>query len=125
MSIGTPKSSGAALIDFDAPPVVMAPERAADLVGRKVGEIAALPGDGIPSTWSPIWMIERGRSNRRVIFCGGDLDLCMPSNEAVPDRKRVKDWKHLLWNERMRLIGPFRDPLAALWRKFRETAENA
>jgi hypothetical protein len=124
MADGGPRVNGAAVVGFEPPPIVIAPERAADVVGARPGQMIALPCEHLPADWTPVWLIERGRSHRRVIFCGGDLEHCVPSCEPVPDRKLVRDWKHLLWNERMRLAGPTRDPLAGLWRRFKEVAEN-
>jgi len=123
-SAGEPRALGAAVIGFEAPPVVIATERSADIIGPRPGQIATLPGDPLPSDWIPIWLIEHGRANRRVIFCGVDPELCAPTNEPVADRRKVRDWQRLLWNERKQLAGPTRGPLVALWRRFKEAAQN-
>jgi hypothetical protein len=123
LSMEGPKAIGAAVMGFQPPPIVIAPERAADVIGQRPGQLAALPGD-LPKDWSPVWLVERGRSNRRVMFCGINPKDCAPLSEPVPDRKRVKDWKDLLWSERMRLAGPTRAPLADLWRQYKEIAQD-
>lgn len=119
-----PRALGAAVFGFEAPPVIIATERTADIIGAKPGQIATLPGDPLPTEWIPVWLIEHGRSNRRVIFCGADPEHCAPSGESVSDRRKVRDWQRLLWNERRQLAGPTRGPLVALWRKFKEAAQN-
>jgi hypothetical protein len=123
-SESTPRVLGAAVFGYEAPPVIIGTERTADIIGSKPGQVATLPGDPLPTEWTPVWLIEHGRSNRRVIFCGADLEHCDPQSEPASDGGKVRDWQRLLWNERRQLAGPTRGPLVALWRKFREAARN-
>jgi len=120
-----PRAFGATILSFDAPAITLAPARPADMLGPRPGQLVTIPGDELPTDWTPVWLIEHGRSNRKVIFCGSNLDQCAPLNEPISNRKKVKDWKRLLWNDRMRLNGPTRGPLVALWRQFKEAAEHA
>lgn len=119
-----PKALGAAVSGFVAPPVVIATERGADLIGPQPGQIVTLPGDAVPADWTPVWLIEHGRGNRRVIFCGSDPAKCSPVSASTNERRRVREWKRVLWNERKQLAGPTRGPLVLLWRKFKEAAEH-
>ncbi len=119
------KAKGAFVLGFNVPAVFMAPERKSNILGKRPGEIVSFPGDEPPVTWEPVWIIEQGRANRRVIFCGTNADRCAPSTEVLQDKKSVREWKTILWNERKKLLGPSRAPLAALWMKYKEVAEHA
>jgi hypothetical protein len=121
---GRPRADGAAVYDFIPPPLVLAPERGADLIGARPGQIACIPDEAIPSDWSPVWMIEHGRSNRRVTFCGSAPEQCVPMKQPMGDQRKVRSWRRVLWNERMRLAPPCRGPLASLWREYKEVARN-
>ena len=118
------KVTGAAVLGFDVPHVFMAPERRSNILGKKPGEIISFPDDAPPVGWEPVWIIEQGRANRRVIFCGTSVERCTPSTEKVADKKRVREWKTILWNERKKLLAPSRSPLSALWTKYKERAEH-
>jgi hypothetical protein len=119
-----PKASGAEVISFETPPIPMSSDRPAELVGPRPGQLASLPSEELPTDWTPVWLVEHGRDNRRVIFCGDNFDSCVPISTPIGDRRKVKAWKHLLWNGRKRLNGPTRGPLVSLWRQYKELAEN-
>ena len=83
-------------------------------VGRKTGQISS----SIPEDWTPVWIISKGRRSQ-VFFCGGNLAESEPISIVCKDRKKLKDWKKLLWGERNTIrLRTQSDDLCSLWRKF-------
>ena len=118
-------ATGAFVEQFSAPSFIAPPERSSDLIGATVGNILTIPRDPIPTDWAPIWLIEHGRSNRRVFFCGDDPEHSTPTGNTSNNRKANRAWKEILWNRRKQLAGPTKKPLASLWSKYKEIAKNA
>lgn len=114
---------GPTIVGFE-PPLLLNIENSADLVGAKVGQIVRIPAEKQPDEWNPVWIIERGRNNRRAGFCGSAPDACRPFRDGTFDRKKAREWKNVLWYDRKHLQGPKRGVLAALWAEYREVAKN-
>jgi hypothetical protein len=118
-----------AVTSFPSPSydIVFLPEAANDgrliFVGRVPGEIAFLGAGERPSGWKPVWVIVMHRKGK-AIFCGDDLTDAAPTRGALPDKKRVEDWKHVLWYRRKRIVPPAHDSLHRLWNAYQEEARK-
>ncbi|NJL89204.1 MAG: hypothetical protein HC916_04915, partial [Coleofasciculaceae cyanobacterium SM2_1_6] len=88
-------------------------------IGRKTGQISS----SIPEDWTPVWIISKGRRSQ-VFFCGGNLTESEPISETCKDRKRLKEWKKLLWGERKTVYLPTQPDLRSLWKRFEKEAER-
>lgn len=75
--------------------------------------------------WDPCWVIESKRRSRRVFFCGLSVDSSKPQKKSLLSKKQIKQWKKLIFNDRMKLIGPRNNVLAGLWRQYQHAAKNA
>jgi hypothetical protein len=124
ISFEGPRVTGGTAVNYNPPPIFMVPAKRSDVIGRRPGEIAVIPDEPPPTDWSPVWIVERGRSNRRVIFCGSDIQYCVPSKEEIPDKKRVKSWKDLLWYDWRKLRSPSLALLSSLWKQYRDVAKD-
>jgi hypothetical protein len=124
-SDGTSGFAGALVKDFDCPSFnfntllpIQGKQRVV-FVGRKTGQISS----SIPEDWTPVWIISKGRRSQ-VFFCGGNLAESEPISINCKDRKRLKDWKKLLWGERKTVYLPTHPDLRSLWKRFEKEAER-
>lgn len=115
---------GGKVSGFFAPRFVYCFDRPAFLIGAQPGQIVSIPAESPPKDWQPVWLVEQGRGKRRAVFCGGDPAACMPMSEGIADRKKVREWKRILWYDRRNLTGPTRGQSAGLWARYREVAER-
>lgn len=117
--------TGALVTDFDCPNFnfntllpIQGKQRIVFL-GRKTGQISSL----VPEDWTPVWIVSKGRRSQ-VFFCGGNLAESEPISGTCKDRKRLKDWKKLLWGERKTVCLPTQSDLRSLWKRFEKEAER-
>ncbi len=117
--------TGALVTDFDCPSFnfntllpIQGKQRVV-FVGRKTGQISS----SVPEDWIPVWLVSKGRRSQ-VFFCGGNLAESEPISVTCKDRKRLKDWKKLLWGERKTVYLPTHPDLRSLWKKFEKEAER-
>lgn len=117
--------TGALVADFDCPSFnfntllpIQGKQRIV-FVGRKAGQISST----IPEDWTPVWIVSKGRRSQ-VFFCGGNLAESEPISVTCKDRKRLKDWKKLLWGERKTVYLPTQPDLRSLWKRFEREAER-
>jgi hypothetical protein len=115
--------TGAWVTDFDCPSFnfntllpIQGKQRIVFL-GRKTGQISS----SVPEDWTPVWIVSKGRRSQ-VFFCGGNLAESEPISVTCKDRKRLKDWKKLLWGERKTVYLPTQPDLRSLWKKFEKEA---
>ena len=118
--------TGALITDFDCPsfnsntllPIPPDIKRVV-FVGRKTGQISST----LPEDWTPVWIVSKGLRSQ-VFFCGGNLAESEPISVTCKDRKRLKDWKKLLWGERKTVYLPTQPDLRSLWKRFEKEAEH-
>ena len=93
-------------------------------IGQVPGQIVSWPGESLPDDWSPIWAIPMTRKGGRAFFCGTNVGSSSPESGSVCDRKKIDQWKGILWHKRKKIIPSERPSLRALWKKFQEAAER-
>ncbi|MCY7333097.1 MAG: hypothetical protein LH649_10675 [Pseudanabaena sp. CAN_BIN31] len=115
--------SGALVTGFDCPEFnfntllpIQGKQRVV-FVGKKTGQISS----SIPENWTPIWIISKGRRSQ-VFFCGGNLAEAEPISSVCKDRKKLQEWKKLLWIDRKTIHSPTQPELRSLWKKFETEA---
>jgi len=117
--------TGALVTDFDCPDfnfntlLPIPDKKRVVFVGRKTGQISST----LPEDWTPVWIVSKGLRSQ-VFFCGGNLAESEPISVTCKDRKKLKDWKKLLWVERRRVHSPTQANLRSLWQKFVKGAES-
>ena len=96
------------------------------LVGRRPGQIATWPSEPIPTGWTPTWIVKKSGKRLEVNYVGEILDsAAVADNPApIPSRRRVQDWKKVLWHWRRRVALPASLSQRALWRQLQEVARN-
>lgn len=117
--------TGALVTDFDCPSFnfntllpIQGKQRVV-FVGRKTGQISS----SVPEDWIPVWIVSKGRRSQ-VFFCGSNLAESQPISVTCKDRKKLKDWKKLLWGERKTVYLPTQPDLRSLWKRFEKEAER-
>lgn len=98
-------------------------ERRVFYVGREPGQIISWPSEPLPTAWSPVWIIPM-RQRGRAIFCGMSLSTSEPLRSRCDDRRKLKEWKELLWHRRKRITIPTHLGLRALWERFQQEARS-
>src|SRR5262249_3852099 len=93
-------------------------------VGREPGQIISWPSEPLPTGWSPVWAIPM-RQQGCAMFCGTSLSESEPLRSQCSDRKKLKEWKEVLWHRRKRITAPNHVGLRALWQRFQEEAYRA
>jgi hypothetical protein len=94
-------------------------------VGREPGQVVSYPSEPLPTDWIPIWAIALGRRYGQAMFCGTNLVESEPMQSRCRDRKKLRQWKEILWHRRKRILLSLGDcRLQALWRKFQKEAEH-
>jgi len=108
--------------DFHDIPQILE-ERRVFYVGREPGQIISWPSEPLPTAWSPVWIIPM-RQRGRAIFCGMSLSTSEPLRSRCADRRKLKEWKELLWHRRKRITVPIHLGLRRLWERFQDEARS-
>jgi len=96
-------------------------------IGRRPGEIAEWPKEGIPNDWQPVWALACKKRNLWIAnFCGSpdDIKIESPLGKPLTDRKRLKMWREALWINRRITAEPELPQLKKLWKKYLGVASN-
>ncbi|WP_341731446.1 hypothetical protein [Microcoleus sp. EPA2] len=93
-------------------------------VGKEPGQIAICPAESLPTDWEPVWAISKGRHRGQAMFCGTNLIESQPLMSKCKDRKKMREWKEILWHDRKKISPPDRSHLKALWKQFQKEAER-
>ncbi|MEG4969241.1 hypothetical protein QUB11_21725 [Microcoleus sp. B6-A1] len=93
-------------------------------VGKEPGQIAICPAESLPTDWEPVWAISKGRHRGQAMFCGTNLSESEPTISKCKDRKKMREWKEILWYDRKKIYPPDRSNLKALWKQFQKEAER-
>lgn len=92
-------------------------------IGKNPGEIATVPLENLPENWSPVWAISM-RQKGKAVFCGLDLGNSKPTEKQVNDKRRVKQWKKILWHKRKLIVPPDHPALRKLWIEYMKAAQH-
>ncbi|MCC3405982.1 MAG: hypothetical protein JGK17_10395 [Microcoleus sp. PH2017_10_PVI_O_A] len=92
-------------------------------VGKEAGQIATWPGESLPTDWEPVWAISKGRHRGQVMFCGTNLSDSAPAISKCRNRKKMREWKEILWHDRKKISPPDRPELKILWNHFQQEAK--
>ncbi|MEG3906027.1 hypothetical protein QUB19_28025 [Microcoleus sp. B4-C5] len=93
-------------------------------VGKEPGQIAICPAESLPTDWEPVWAISKGRHRGQAMFCGTNLAESQPLMSKCKNRKKMREWKEILWHDRRKISPPDRSNLKALWKQFQKEAER-
>ncbi|MEG3973321.1 hypothetical protein QT970_01710 [Microcoleus sp. herbarium8] len=93
-------------------------------VGKEPGQIAICPAESLPTDWEPVWAISKGRHRGQAMFCGTNLADSQPLMSKCKDRKKMREWKEILWYDRKIISPPDRSNLKGLWKQFQKEAER-
>ncbi|WP_377477329.1 MAG: hypothetical protein P2A85_02495 [Microcoleus anatoxicus] len=93
-------------------------------VGKEPGQIAICPAESLPTDWEPVWAISKGRHRGQAMFCGTNLAESQPLMSKCKDRKKMREWKEILWYDRRKISPPDRQNFKALWKQFQKEAER-
>ena len=99
------------------------PGRRIFFVGRAPGEIVTWPSEPLPKAWDPVWAVTMARRGV-ALFCGTGIRDCLPAETIGLDRRRLEQWKYVLWHLRKRIVPPSQPAVAALWRRYSEAARH-
>lgn len=92
-------------------------------VGKEPGQVAIWPEEPLPTDWLPVWAISIGRRGQ-AMFCGTSLVESEPTQSRCRDRKKLREWKEILWHRRKRISPPTQQNLRGLWKRFQKEAER-
>lgn len=92
-------------------------------VGKEPGQVSIWPLEQLPTDWMPVWAISKGRRSQ-VMFCGSSLAESEPTRSKCKDRKKLREWKEILWYDRKKIYPPTQPNLRTLWKKFQKEAER-
>ncbi|HEY9692453.1 MAG TPA: hypothetical protein V6D15_09620 [Oculatellaceae cyanobacterium] len=93
-------------------------------VGKQPGQVSIWPLEPLSTDWIPVWAISKGRRRSQVMFCGNSLPESEPTISKCGDRKKLREWKEILWYDRKKITPPNQPKLRALWKKFQKEAER-
>jgi hypothetical protein len=93
-------------------------------VGKEPGQIATWPAESMPTDWEPVWAISKGRHRGQVMFCSTNLTDSHPRISKCKDRKKMRQWKEIVWHDRKKITPPEASNLRALWKQFQKEAER-
>jgi len=93
-------------------------------VGKEAGQITTWPGESLPTDWEPVWAISKSRHRGQVMFCGTNLSESEPVISKCRNRKKMREWKQILWHDRKKISPPDSPKIRALWNKFQKEAER-
>lgn len=126
---GLASTTGVLVIGANPPPfnystlVETQEERRIFFVGREPGQIICWPSEPLPTTWLPVWAIPMRRSGKAV-FCGASISGSEPTRSRCGDRRKLKEWKEVLWHHRRKIAPPKHKSLRSLWASFQEEARD-
>lgn len=115
--------SGALVIDLEIPPFPLRStleQEGVLFLGRVPGQIAECHDT---FDWMPVWIVSKGR-NRRVFFCGSNVESCAPDKSTVAERKAAKRWQEIIYYGRMSIEQPRHKRLSTLWRSYISAAKD-
>jgi len=118
-----PLISGALVAGAEVPPYPLQDtfeRESLILLGKYPGQIAQGKS---PVGWDPVWAVSKGR-NRRVFFCGDSVENCAPIKRSQEDRKAIRRWKEVIYNERKTIQPPRHRRLAGLWSQYISVASD-
>lgn len=116
---------GAFLKESSFPPYKFKPSQERGyLIGSTPGQIISWPDEPFPETWAPVWMITMKKARHEAVFCGTNISEAMPAMSFVDNRKKVKQWKEVLWHWRKRIAPPSPVIFQKLWKQFQEAARD-
>jgi hypothetical protein len=93
-------------------------------VGKEPGQIAICPAESLPTDWEPVWAISKGRHRGQAMFCGTNLAESQPLMSQCKNRRKMREWKQILWYDRKKISPPERSNLKVLWQQFQKEAER-
>jgi hypothetical protein len=93
-------------------------------VGKEPGQIAICPAESLPTDWEPVWAISKGRHRGQAMFCGTNLAESQPLMSKCKNRRKMREWKQILWYDRKKISPPDRSNLKVLWQQFQKEAER-
>jgi hypothetical protein len=93
-------------------------------VGKEPGQIAICPAESLPTDWEPVWAISKGRHRGQAMFCGTNLAESQPLMSKCKNRRKMREWKEILWYDRKKISPPDRSNLKVLWQQFQKEAER-
>jgi hypothetical protein len=93
-------------------------------VGRRPGQVVRWPSELFPEDWTPVWAISIGRRCGQAVFCGTSLVEAEPTQSTCRNRKKLREWKEILWYCRKKISPPTQQNLRALWKNFQKEAER-
>jgi hypothetical protein len=93
-------------------------------VGKEPGQIAICPAESLPTDWEPVWAISKGRHRGQAMFCGTNLAESQPLMSKCKNRRKMREWKAILWYDRKKISPPDRSNLKLLWQQFQKEAER-
>ncbi|MBD1937660.1 hypothetical protein [Microcoleus sp. FACHB-68] len=94
-------------------------------VGKETGQIVTCPDEALPIDWYPVWAIAKGRLLNKAMFCGSSLKESEPHRSTCNDKRKLQQWKEILWDSSGRTLPPMEDNrLKDLWKKFQKEAKR-
>jgi hypothetical protein len=70
-----------------------------------------------------VWAVPIGRRGQ-AFFCGSDVAAAEPAGTQTGDRKRVREWKDILYYRMKKITPPHGERARALWRRYQEAARR-
>jgi hypothetical protein len=58
------------------------------------------------------------------MFCGTNLAESQPLMSQCKNRRKMREWKQILWYDRKKISPPERSNLKVLWQQFQKEAER-
>jgi hypothetical protein len=92
-------------------------------IGREPGQIVHWPEETSPPEWSPVWVVI-ARKKGEAVFCGTDISQAAPVKSKCTDKRKLKQWKKVLWVQRCDIAPPTHPGLRKLWEQYREMARG-
>ena len=96
------------------------------LVGQQPGQIVTWPSESFPTGWTPVWVVKKSGKKLAAVFVGETLASAPAASRLAlePTRRRVQDWKQVLWHWRKRVAPPASPSQHASWQQLQEAARN-
>jgi hypothetical protein len=124
--------AGACLVGTHSPAVLFSPPpscfvgRRVFFVGQSPGQIVSWPKEDLPTDWTPVWAVPMGRRGR-ALYCGDPARAREDERvggAARSPRKKVREWKQLLYHWRRKITPPENPEHRRLWRQYQEVARD-
>ena len=96
------------------------------LIGQQPGQIAMWPSELFPTGWMPAWIIKKSGKKLAAVFVNEILASTTAASNPTPtpSRRRVQDWKKVLWHWRRRIAPPTSLAQRTSWQHLQEVARN-